>query len=154
MKRLRILAVGRLKSPHWREAADFYRKRLSRNLQIEEQCVKDADPSLPLAGRKEVESARLQKLVRPGDIAIRLDEKGDSMSSRAFASLLGGIYERGQTPCFLIGGAYGLSPTLAESVSRSLSLGPLTFPHEMARVILLEQIYRAENILAGTGYHH
>lgn len=154
MKRLRILAVGRLKTPHWKEAAAFYLKRLSHSVQIDEHCVKDADPDLPLEGRKGVESARLQKLIRPGDLAICMDEGGELLTSASFASLLGGFFDRGQTPCFLLGGAYGLSPALLASASRRLSLGAMTFPHEMARVILLEQLYRAESILAGSGYHH
>ena len=154
MKRLRILAVGHLKAPHWRQAAAFYHTRLSHTLKFEELCVKDASPGLPPERKKEEEAARLQKLLRAGDHPICLDENGASMDSRAFASFLGEIYDRGQTPCFILGGAYGLSPALLRSVARSLSLGRMTFTHEMARVILLEQIYRAENILAGTGYHH
>ena len=154
MKRIRILAVGRLKTPHWRDAAAFYQKRLVRALHFDEQCVKDADPSLSVEGRKEMESVRLQKLLRTGDMPICLDETGEKLDSRAFAAFLNKIYESAQTPCFIVGGAYGLSPALLETTRHSLSLGAMTFPHEMARIILLEQIYRAENILAGTGYHH
>lgn len=154
MKRIRILAVGRLKTPHWLAAAEHYQNRLSRTLRLDVVSVKDADASLPLLQRKEEEGGRLLKQVRPGDLLICLDETGEALNSRQFAQLLCGYSDAGKTPCFLIGGAYGLADNLKSAAQRRLSFGPMTFPHEMARVMLLEQLYRAENILAGTGYHH
>ena len=154
MKRIRILAVGHIKTPHWREAAAHYKTRLSHFARLEEIEVKDADAGLPPEARKEQETARLLKLLRPSDLPLCLDERGASHDSRGFAELLRRFFDAGKSPCFIIGGAYGLSEAAAATAGRRLSLGPMTFPHELARVILLEQLYRAENILAGTGYHH
>ena len=72
MRRIRILAVGRLKTPHWRDAAAYYRNRLSHYLRLDELEVKDADAKLPLIMRKELETDRLLKLLRPSDVAGRL----------------------------------------------------------------------------------
>ena len=154
MKSIRILAVGHIKTPHWRDAAAHYAARLSRFLRLEETTVKDAAAELAPEARKELETQRLLKLLHPRDTALCLDERGTALDSRAFADLLRRLYESGKRPCFLIGGAYGLSEEARITAARCLSLGPMTFPHEMARVILLEQLYRAETILAGTGYHH
>ena len=154
MRRIRILAVGHIKTPHWGEAAAHYKKRLSHFLRLEEVVVKDADAKLPLEARKEQETQRLLKLLRPSDLPVCLDEHGTCHDSRGFAELLRRFSDAGKLPCFVIGGAYGLSEAAFVPTAHRLALGPMTFPHELARVILLEQIYRAENILAGTGYHH
>ncbi len=154
MRRARIIAVGKLKTPHWQSAAAHYVKRLARSLRIEETAVKDADPALPLAGRKEQEAERLLKALKPQDCPICLDEYGVMPNSRAFAELLGRLHDAGRVPCFLIGGAYGLGDSVLAAAEHRISLGPMTFPHELARVILYEQLYRAEQIRAGTGYHH
>lgn len=154
MRRARIIAVGKLKTPHWQTAAAHYVKRLARSLRIEETAVKDADPALPLAGRKEQEAERLLKALKPQDCPICLDEYGDMPDSRTFAGLLGRLHDAGRTPCFIIGGAYGLGESVLAAAEHRISLGPMTFPHELARVMLYEQLYRAEQIRAGTGYHH
>ena len=154
MKHIRILAVGRIKTSHWQAAAEHYAKRLSHSLRLEEVIVKDADAKLPLPIRRETETERLLKQLRPSDTLICLDETGKTYTSKQFATFLQGLCDTGKTPCFMIGGAYGLTESAVQSARHTLALGPMTFPHEMARVILLEQLYRAENILAGTGYHH
>jgi 23S rRNA (pseudouridine1915-N3)-methyltransferase len=154
MKRIRILAVGRIKTPHWRMAAEHYTQRLAPAVRVMEELVKDADPALPVETRKERETQGLLKLLKPSDTPLCLDERGKLLDSQAFAALLRALYDSGRTPCFLIGGAYGLARSALEIARQSLSLSPMTFPHELARVLLLEQLYRAENILAGTGYHH
>ena len=154
MKSVRIVAVGSIKTPHWRDAAAHYKQRLSHSLRLEEIEIKDADAGLPPKERKERESSRLLGVVRPPDIVFCLDERGTGHDSRSFADMLRCLYEAGKRPCFIIGGAYGLAESVRDSAVHCLSLGPMTYPHELARVILLEQIYRAETILAGTGYHH
>lgn len=154
MRRAKIIAVGKLKTPHWQAAARHYAARLARTLQVEESCVRDADPALPVPERKEQEASRLLKLLRPQDCTVCLDEYGSARDSRAFSGMLSGIHDAGLVPCFILGGAYGLGDAVLAAARHRLSLGPMTFPHELARVILYEQLYRAEQIRAGTGYHH
>lgn len=154
MKRARLIAVGRLKEKHWQEAAAHYIKRLAPRLRLEELIIKDADASLPPERRKERESRRLLELLRPQDALLCLDEKGAALSSREFAAVLQKLHDSARVPCFAVGGAYGFAPEALEAASMTVAFGPMTFPHELAKVMLLEQIYRAEQILAGTGYHH
>lgn len=154
MKYAKLLAVGKLKTPHWQDAAAHYVKRLAPTLRVEEIIVKDGDSKLPQQARNKQEGERLLKAVRPGDVLLCLDEHGKTYTSEAFSNLLRTLYDRGQTPCFIIGGAFGLDASVTEAASSLLSLSPMTFPHEMARVVLFEQLYRTEQILAGTGYHH
>lgn len=154
MKNIKIITVGRLKSSHWKSATDHYKKRLSHSLDLEEISVKDADSSLPVLERKEQEGGRLLKLLRPGDTLTCLHETGKMLDSREFAAFLSRIFDHGRRPCFMVGGAYGFSDVVLKAANHTLSLSKMTFPHELARVLLYEQLYRAENILAGTGYHH
>lgn len=105
--------------------------------------------------RREEESARLLSALDASDFAIALDESGQCLSSREFAALLRKIDEEALgRPCFIIGGPFGLSPTLPEKSRRILSLSLLTWPHELARVLLLEQIFRAECLRRNIPYHH
>ncbi len=154
MKDIVIIGVGKIKTPFWKEAAAHYCDRLNRTGRLELIQVHDADPALPLPVRRERESRALLKRIPPGREAIALDETGKSMSSEAFARLLQSLAETGRPPCFLVGGPYGLDQTARAEVDHLLSLSPMTFTHEAALVFLLEQIYRAGQILAGTGYHH
>ena len=154
MKKLRIMAVGRIKTSFWQEAAELYHGRLLRTIAVEEVLVRDADARLPLPERLETEAGRLLKHRRASDTLICLDERGAMMTSEAFAAFLRKIQASGKVPCFAVGGAFGLAASFKQLADYQMALGPMTFPHELARVILLEQLYRAETILAGTGYHH
>ena len=152
-KKLRILAVGALRGPHWKAAAAHYLERLKHWRHIQEHVVKDADAGLPEPERVRLEGQRLLQAVRADDYLICLDEGGKSMSSRMFAALFEEI-GAARTPCFVLGGPFGLAGVVRSRARLVLSLGPMTLPHELARVVLLEQVYRAEAILRGTPYHH
>lgn len=154
MKHLRIIAVGRLKTPFWREAADHYFKRLNHTVGLTVDIVKDANPALPVEQKKGLEARAILALTRPGEALICMDEKGKSFTSEQFAFFLKSLAKVNQKPCFALGGAFGLGDEARDKADHILSLGPMTFPHELARVLLLEQLYRAERILAGSGYHH
>ena len=153
-KNLRILAVGALRSPHWKTAAAHYLERLKHWRRIHEHVVKDADAGLPEAERMRLEGQRLLRAVRVDDYLICLDERGKSMPSHAFAAFLGEISNTSRTPCFVLGGPFGLAETVRSQASFVLGLGPMTLPHELARVVLLEQVYRAEAIVRKMPYHH
>ncbi len=152
---LRLLTVGALRTPHWKAAAAHYLERLKHWRRIEEQIVRDADPKLPEAERVRREGEALLRAVKDNDLLVCLDERGDLMDSRAFSVLLREYSENAAlTPCFVIGGAFGLDERVRGRARRLLSLGLMTLPHELARVVLLEQIYRAEAIARNTPYHH
>jgi len=155
LKNLRIIAVGALRAPHWKAAAAHYLERLKHWRHIQEHVVKDADAGLPEAERTRLEGQRLLRIARADDYLICLDERGKSMSSRAFAAFLDEVSANAsRTPCFALGGPFGLAETVRSQARFVLSLGPMTLPHELARVMLLEQVYRAEAILRKTPYHH
>ncbi|MDR1126131.1 MAG: 23S rRNA (pseudouridine(1915)-N(3))-methyltransferase RlmH [Deltaproteobacteria bacterium] len=152
-----ILSVGRLKIPFWREAADYYRKKLRHTWKVEEIQVRDGDAALGPDERKRQEGVRLLTALPPassGAVHICLDEYGREISSQDLAGLLQECQMETRVPCFIIGGAYGLSAEVLQRAHRRLSLSKLTFTHELAQALLWEQLYRADSILRNTGYHH
>ena len=104
-------------------------------------------------GGIEEEGKRLIAKIPLGAQVLRLDERGKTMRSEAFAKNLSKIRDDGGDICFLIGGSDGYSDAVKQLVPQTLSLGDFTWPHRLARVMLSEQIYRAVSILAGTPYH-
>lgn len=145
--RFTLIAVGKLKNPHWRALADDYSTRITRQARLDIIEIRDATPHRE--GERLI--AALDKL-QPGH-CYALSEEGPTLSSATLASTLG--QHPSSSFAFIIGGAHGLDPAVKEHPgTHLLSLSPMTFPHEMARVLLLEQLYRALSILSGSGYHH
>jgi len=106
------------------------------------------------SARMEEEAKKLNARIPAAAHCVALDEKGRSLSSEAFARHLAALRDRGiRDLVFFIGGPDGLSPTLRESAAESLALGPQTWPHQLAQLMLAEQVYRAFTILAGHPYH-
>ena len=137
-KPLRLLSVGKLKVPFWKDAAAHYSRRINRWRRLECVEVRDGDPALPQAQRNELEGRRLLEALGPQDMPLVLDERGITMTSPQLAQLLQKIDNNAMgRACFIIGG-----------------LSSMTFPHELARVLLLEQLYRAECIIRKVPYHH
>ena len=101
--------------------------------------------------RREAEALRAR--IPPAALMVALDRTGQAPDSAGFARLLAQWMAAGRTPCFLIGGAEGLDPTLVAQAGHLLSLGPLVWPHMLARAMLAEQLYRATTIMAGHPYH-
>jgi 23S rRNA (pseudouridine1915-N3)-methyltransferase len=138
--RLRILAVGRVRKGWVREGIELYRKRLP-GLAIVE--IRDSSPTR--------EAAAIAAELRSDEQLVALAEEGGSLGSVAFADRL---RQGGSTRlAFAIGGADGLAAELKARASWRLSLSPMTLPHELARLLLLEQIFRAQAILQGSPYH-
>jgi 23S rRNA (pseudouridine1915-N3)-methyltransferase len=101
------------------------------------------------------ESARiLKKLTDDAGEVWVLDERGSQVSSRDFAAALASLHDSGTSVAFVIGGAYGLDDSVRKRANRILSLSAMTLPHELARLLFLEQLYRAQEIQKGSGYHH
>lgn len=157
--KLVVAAVGRLKDGPERELLDRYLKRLGQTgralglapVEMLETPEGRADTA-PL--RQADEATRLLKLTAACEASIVLDETGKAMSSRQFATLLAGYRDGGtQALGLLIGGADGHGATVIRPGTLKLSLGPMTLPHGLARIVLAEQLYRAATILAGHPYH-
>ncbi|WP_298068458.1 23S rRNA (pseudouridine(1915)-N(3))-methyltransferase RlmH [uncultured Mailhella sp.] len=155
LRPLRIITVGRPRASFWKEAAAHYLERLVRWRQVTDTIIRDADPALPIAGRIEDEGRRILAALEPQDVVVCLDEQGRSLTSREFSRFLDGMSTDGtRRPCFIIGGPFGLHASVRERARSLLAFGPQTFPHELARVVLLEQLYRAETLLRRIPYHH
>ena len=143
-ERIRILAVGKVRKAWVREGIALYSKRLPGLAVVE---LKDATP--------EREAAAIRAELRRDEQLVVLSEEGQTLGSRALAAQLMQLQSGGEASrlAFAIGGADGLEPALRRQARWLLSLSPLTFPHELARLLLLEQLYRAQSILQGGPYH-
>ncbi len=149
--RYHIVAVGALKRGFYAEGATFYLKRLRAFGKVEVSEVKESRASLPEA--KRLESAQLLRVAQ-GGYRVALDEGGRLFGSAALAEHVAKLELRGVSSLsLLLGGAAGHSPDLEQSVDETWSLSPLTLPHDLARLVLLEQLYRVETIRAGHPYH-
>ena len=154
---LACLFVGKCREAALRDAAELYARKLSHLARCEVHIIKDAAAALPPAEKSLRESRDLLAKLPPGAVPVALDETGATWSSRELAARLKVWEDAARSPWFLVGGAYGLSDELRErarSAGALFSLGRITLPHELARVVLLEQIYRAECILRKVPYHH
>jgi len=150
-----ILAVGKIKEKYFEEAAAEYKKRLRPYAKIVFEEV-SREPFRKESERKVAKEKEGERLLGAlakysNDEIIILDERGKEFSSPAFADFLDKEKRR---IVFVIGGALGLSPEILAKSYRKISLSEMTLPHEMARVVLFEQIYRAATIVAGKTYHY
>jgi len=157
--RIVIAAVGRLKDGPERELAANYRKRaeaVGRGLGLREvEIVEIRESRAQDAERRRVEeSIAIANIIPERSIVVILDERGTSLDSASLAAKLGEWRaEDRPAVCFVIGGADGLAAALRERASLKLAFGMATWPHQLVRVMLLEQLYRAGTILAGHPYH-
>jgi len=149
--RLHIVAVGKLKAGPHAALARHYADRLAWPLAIRE--VEEKRP-LPASELREREGALLLAAVPQGAVLVALDERGKTLASAAFAQRLAAWRDGGTADlAFLIGGADGLAEPVRQKAQLMLSLGAMTWPHLLVRGMLLEQLYRAQQILAGHPYH-
>lgn len=165
MRNIRIIAVGKIKqSAQYLEAGiALYQKRLSHTFKIEWVEVPEDSPSptRPLQQVLEREAQMILKHCNDADRIVLLSERGRLLNSEEFSQwLLGGNPLNGgrdqmdwNRMIWIIGGAYGTSEKLTEKASETISLSPLTFPHQMVRLLLMEQLYRACTILNNEPYH-
>jgi 23S rRNA (pseudouridine1915-N3)-methyltransferase len=148
--RIIIAAVGRLRDRHSKAMFDSYSERLTWPLTVREVEVKREMP----AERARAEEARLLLDAIGGATLIALDEHGAGWSSAELAARIGRWRDEGESElAFAIGGADGHGPALLEKAAVTLAFGRMTWPHRLARIMLAEQIYRAQQILTGHPYH-
>ncbi|MDO8468973.1 MAG: 23S rRNA (pseudouridine(1915)-N(3))-methyltransferase RlmH [Candidatus Peribacter sp.] len=154
MHRITLLCVGPIKTKWIAEGCAHFLGRIGHDAKMEVIEVPAGKQTDPLRQQKE-ESDRLLESVekREGDLWV-LDERGKAMTSPVFASSLGSARDTGRTVIFVLGGAYGLTDAVRKRANRILTLSDMTFPHELCRLIFLEQLYRATEINKGSGYHH
>jgi 23S rRNA (pseudouridine1915-N3)-methyltransferase len=131
-----VVAVGRIRPPFADDLA-HYAKMLSGHARVEQIEVRDADQAV--------------RRIPQRAYFVLLDSRGRTYDSVAFARWLEDRRRAGRDVCFVIGGADGIA---LDHCDEQLSFGPMTFPHQLARVLLVEQLYRAHKILAGEPYHH
>ena len=157
--RISLFAVGRLKSGPEKELAERYLDRFAKagpaiGLELAKITEINESRSGNAETRKREEAASLEKMLDNGAVLILLDERGKALDSPAFAELLGGIRDQGKRDLIIaIGGPDGLDPDLAAKASHMLCFGKMTWPHQLVRVMLGEQLYRAVTILSGHPYH-
>lgn len=159
MFNITLIAMGKLKEKFYLSAAAEYEKRMKAYCQFQVIELPEAhlpdDPSpaeIPLALEKEADVI-LTKIPK-GAWFCALTPEGKQLSSEDFANKLKDVKVSGKSSaCFLIGSSFGMSPRLKAMADLQLSMGKMTFPHHLARVMVLEQLYRAEAIQAGSKYH-
>ena len=154
-----ILCVGKMKEKPYRQMADEYLKRLSRYGKYEETEIPDLpEPAVTSEALEEQirtrEGEAILAKIRPGDRVIAMTIGGKKRSSEELAKHLAELRVGGiSNMVFVIGGSLVLGKNVLERADEELSMSPMTFPHQLARVMLLEQLYRAEKINAGERYH-
>jgi 23S rRNA (pseudouridine1915-N3)-methyltransferase len=157
--RLHLVVVGRLKAGPERELADRYAKRITaaaKPLGFSGPTIRELgeSPARSSGERKAQEAAAILQAIPADAIALRLDERGDPVTSADFAASIGKARDSGSRDFVLIiGGADGLGEQVAALAPRAISFGRMTMPHQLVRILALEQIYRAATILAGHPYH-
>lgn len=142
-----IISPGKPHALEYRDAIAEYEKRLSSTLPVEW--------AFPTVGTRESEGEAIRKLIKPDDAVVLLDERGKDIDSPGLANLLDTyLNESTKRLVIIIGGAFGVSEAVMARADRTLKLSSLVFPHMLVRLILVEQLYRAESIRTGGKYHH
>ncbi len=155
MVRIRLIWVGKAPAPSIRDEIDKYRTRLRPYAEIELVRVKPTGTHGDAGALRARETDAVAGRLRQGSTHVVLDQRGEQFSSPELATWLKATIERcGNQIDFVIGGAYGLDIQRFSGSIKRISLSQLTFPHRIARLVLVEQIYRAFTILHGHGYHH
>lgn len=151
--KLIVAAVGRPRNAALAAAIEDYESRAAKYWPLEVREVREESArGAPVALIREKEAERLAARVE-GATVIACDERGSAMTSSTFATFVQESRERARDLAFVIGGAHGLGESIRARAQRSLSLAPWTMPHELARLVLAEQLYRAGTIVRGEPYH-
>ena len=154
-----LIAMGKLKEKFYTAAAEEYKKRLSAYCRFtllelpENRLPEDPSPAEIAAGLEKEADVILSRISKGAWFCVWTPE-GKTLSSEAFAGKLREVKLSGKSSaCFLIGSSFGIAPRVKERADLKLSMGPMTFPHHLARVMLMEQIYRGFKINEGSKYH-
>lgn len=154
-----LIAMGKLKEKFYLSAASEYAKRLSGYcrftlLELPEVRLPENPSAAEIQAGLEKEAELIFAKIPKGAWLCVFTPEGKELSSEAFAEKLAGVKNSGKScACFLIGSSFGMAQRVKERADFRLSMGPMTFPHHLARIMVLEQLYRAEAIQAGSKYH-
>ncbi|HCR55828.1 TPA: 50S rRNA methyltransferase [Candidatus Saccharibacteria bacterium] len=149
---IRILAVGKKHDDWVLSGLERYEKRLKAPYNVEWVLLPHS--SREGVEAREEESGRILKQIKPNDFVVLLDETGKQLTSPALSNLCEARFVLAEQLVFVIGGAYGVDNLLQQRANLVWSLSDLVFPHQLVRLILIEQLYRAQQIARGNGYHH
>ncbi len=159
MLKIKFITVGSLAERHWREACEEYKKRLSQSFKIEDCELKETKIAKnptdgDIARVLDDEADRILAQIPSRAYVIALCIEGKQISSEELASLIDSKATEGYSDiCFIIGSSHGLSDRVKAAANQRMSMSKLTFPHQLARVMLFEAVYRAGEINKGTKYH-
>jgi len=149
---IKVVCVGKIKEAFYRDAIEEYKKRLSKYTDIE--IIEVADEGLSdIKTSLKKESEKILKIVNPKDYIITMEIEGKELSSTELANKIDNIFNINSNITFIIGGSYGLSEEIKKLSNFKLSFSKLTFPHQLFRVLILEQIYRSFKINNNESYH-
>ena len=148
---IKIICVGKIKEKYLKEAIFDYQKRISKYTKLELIELPDYDFDIKKTLSKEKDN--ILKVIKPNDYNILLDLDGQSFTSLEFASKLLNLREKYPNINFIIGGSFGVDTAIKEKCQERISFSKLTFPHQLFRVIFLEQIYRSFKIINNEEYH-
>ena len=152
--RVVIAAVGKPRDRHLAAAISEYETRAARYWPLDVVEVREASGrGVTPEQAREREGERLLERLPDAALVVICDERGDRLTSPQFAELVSGARDRARDVAFVIGGAYGFTDAMRARAGRSIQLAPFTLPHEMARLVLAEQLYRAGTIVRGEPYH-
>ena len=159
MQKVTIICVGKLKEKFYADAVSEYVKRLSRFCKLEilelaEERLPDDPSPAQIAQSLEREAVEAEKQIPKGAWVAVFTPEGKALSSPEFAEQLARVKSGGRScACFLLGSSFGMAQRLKDRADARISMGKMTFPHHLARIMALEQLYRAESIQAGSRYH-
>lgn len=153
---IELIFIGKTKKKYIQEGIDEFSKRLKKYGQINIVQLKSTEGNYDKKLIQQKEGKEVLLHLTKQDYLILLDERGKEMSSVAFSSFIQNTIETfsAQKICFVVGGAYGFSEAIYQRAQQRISLSKMTFSHQLIRLILLEQLYRAFTILKGEQYHH
>jgi 23S rRNA (pseudouridine1915-N3)-methyltransferase len=149
---IRILAVGKRHESWVTDGIERYEKRLKRPFDVEWVLLPHSAREGNVA--RQEESERLLERISDQEFVLLLDERGKQLDSPAFSHLLLAPIETAKKVVIVIGGAYGVTQQMQTRADFTLSFSPMVFPHQLVRLMLVEQLYRAQEIAAGGPYHH
>ena len=159
MLNIKLICVGKMREKFFIDAFEEYRKRLQAYCRLElveitEQRLSDRPAEKEITAALEREGQEILKAVPTDAYLVALCVEGKQMPSEGMAELIAARENSGKPKlCFVIGGSFGLSPTVKSRADRKLSMSQMTFPHHLARVMLIEQVYRGFKINEGSQYH-